>query len=192
MNKIASALLLATALVGPSLAASTSAVAAGNEFYISIQGQKQGKFRGESVRKGQETKIVGLALDYSVKSPRDSASGQATGKRQHSPVTITKEWGAATPQLFQALVTNETLPVVLFEFVRPGKGGAEEIFQVVKLTNAQILAVSHHTGAAPLPETKRAANEMLGLEDISFTFDKIEMENKLAGTSSSDTVDRTP
>ena len=29
-----------------------------------------------------------------VVAPRDVASGQASGKRQHSPVTITKEWGA--------------------------------------------------------------------------------------------------
>jgi hypothetical protein len=29
---------------------------------------------------------------YSVKSPRDAASGQATGKRQHGAITITKEW----------------------------------------------------------------------------------------------------
>ncbi len=36
---------------------------------------------------------------YTVKGPRDSASGQATGKRQHGPVTFVKEWGAATPQL---------------------------------------------------------------------------------------------
>lgn len=36
---------------------------------------------------------------YRVTSPRDSASGQASGKRQHRPVTFIKEWGAATPQL---------------------------------------------------------------------------------------------
>ena len=34
-----------------------------------------------------------------VVSPRDSASGMATGKRQYAPVRITKEWGAASPQL---------------------------------------------------------------------------------------------
>ena len=28
-----------------------------------------------------------------------AASGQASGKRMHKPVTIVKEWGAATPQL---------------------------------------------------------------------------------------------
>ena len=36
---------------------------------------------------------------YQVKGPRDAASGQASGKRQHRPITIVKEWGAATPQL---------------------------------------------------------------------------------------------
>ena len=36
-----------------------------------------------------------------VPNPRDSASGQATGKRQHKPVTITKEWDAASPQLMK-------------------------------------------------------------------------------------------
>ena len=36
---------------------------------------------------------------YQVKGPRDSASGQSSGKRQHRPVTFVKEWGAATPQL---------------------------------------------------------------------------------------------
>jgi len=37
--------------------------------------------------------------EYSVKSPRDAASGQASGKRMHKPITITKEWGPATPML---------------------------------------------------------------------------------------------
>lgn len=37
---------------------------------------------------------------YYVKSPRDTSSGQATGKRTHHPVTFVKEWGASTPQLY--------------------------------------------------------------------------------------------
>ncbi len=34
-----------------------------------------------------------IALDYTVLSPRDAASGQATGKRMHKPLMITKELG---------------------------------------------------------------------------------------------------
>lgn len=35
---------------------------------------------------------------YEVK-PRDSTSGMASGKRMHKPLTVIKEWGAASPQL---------------------------------------------------------------------------------------------
>jgi hypothetical protein len=36
--------------------------------------------------------LTGLYF-YSVKSPRDAASGMASGKRMHKPFTVTKEWG---------------------------------------------------------------------------------------------------
>jgi hypothetical protein len=48
---------------------------------------------------------------YQVKSPRDSASGQATGKRMHKPMTIVKEWGAATPQLMAIKPTYDVKKV---------------------------------------------------------------------------------
>ena len=35
----------------------------------------------------------------SIVSPRDAASGLPTGKRMHKPMTIVKEWGAASPKL---------------------------------------------------------------------------------------------
>jgi len=38
-----------------------------------------------------------LALEYAIVSPRDMASGQASGKRQHGAVTIHKEISRAAP-----------------------------------------------------------------------------------------------
>lgn len=43
------------------------------------------------------------AADFTVK-PREAASGQASGKRMHKPVTFIKEWSAATPKLAQLRV----------------------------------------------------------------------------------------
>jgi hypothetical protein len=40
-----------------------------------------------------------MNFEHEVKSPRDVATGQASGKRQHGSIKIVKEWGAATPQL---------------------------------------------------------------------------------------------
>jgi hypothetical protein len=40
--------------------------------------------------------ILTIAMAFAVAAPC-IALGQATGKRIHKPVTILKEWGAATP-----------------------------------------------------------------------------------------------
>ena len=39
--------------------------------------------------------------------PRDSATGMPTGKRQHGSITITKEWGPASPGLSAARPTYD-------------------------------------------------------------------------------------
>ncbi|MBS1902473.1 MAG: hypothetical protein JSS75_02060 [Bacteroidetes bacterium] len=41
----------------------------------------------------------GQASGKMATAPRDVATGQASGKRQHKPITIVKEWGASSPQL---------------------------------------------------------------------------------------------
>ena len=56
---------------------------AGN-IYCTVVGVKQGKFTGDGVH-GGSTEIPVYALTQEVKVPYDAASGQATGKRQHSP-----------------------------------------------------------------------------------------------------------
>ena len=49
---------------------------------------------------------------YDVKSPRDSASGLPTGKRQHGTVTIVKEWSASSPML-KVTISDQNAPLVL-------------------------------------------------------------------------------
>jgi hypothetical protein len=39
------------------------------------------------------------AVTQAYLAPRDRASGQATGKRQHKPITVIKEWDKSTPLL---------------------------------------------------------------------------------------------
>lgn len=137
------------------------------EFYVTIEGTKQGKLKGDSKKKAHKDAIVGLAFEYAVTSPRDAGSGQATGKRQHSPIVITKRWGAATPQLYQALITNEVLKSVLIEFVKVNSAGKEYVYHTIKLTNAAVVSIEQYAN----PEDHE-------LEDVSFVCQKIEIENK--------------
>ncbi len=147
------------------------------EFYVSIEGSKQGKFKGESKRKAHKDKIVGLQFDYSVDVPHEAGSGMATGKRKHSPVKLVKRWDAATIQIFQACVTGETLKSVLFEFVRAGPKGTESLFYTVKLTNARIVSIRQMAGI-PREGVDSDSHE---LEEVSFTFQKIELQYTSGG-----------
>ncbi|MDX6453191.1 MAG: type secretion system secreted protein Hcp [Gaiellaceae bacterium] len=110
---------------------------------VAITGKKQGAFGP----------ITLSGISHEIVSPRDAASGLPTGKRQHKPITITKEWGPSTPLLLNALTTNESLTSVLIGLLRDGKPIA-----TVKLTNASVSNYVSH-----------------GLtESWSFTYQKIE------------------
>ncbi|MEJ7830486.1 MAG: type VI secretion system tube protein TssD [Segetibacter sp.] len=151
------------------------------EFYVSIEGTKQGKFKGESAREAWKGKIPALGFHYEVKSPRDTASGLATGKRQHQPVTIIKRWDGSSPQLFQALVTNELLKTVFFEFIRTNNNGEEQVYYTIKLTNASVISYE-----PSINQQNALSPEVYETEEVSFTFQRIEIENKLAKTVATD------
>jgi type VI secretion system secreted protein Hcp len=63
--------------------------------YLTIRGVKQGTFKGGSPHHDDWIEV--LSFTYSVESPRDASTGQASGKRQYSPIKIVKEWGAGSP-----------------------------------------------------------------------------------------------
>jgi type VI secretion system secreted protein Hcp len=158
------------------------------EFYVSIEGTKQGKFKGESPREQWKEKFPGLSYSHQIQSPRDVATGQASGKRQHGPITVTKEWGPSSPQIFQALVTNEVLKSVLFEFIHTTPDGAEEVYQTIKLTNATVCSAQYLTGTGESAGSAKTQStyDTHELEQISFTYQKIEMEHLPGKTSASD------
>src|SRR5262249_49700150 len=112
-------------------------------------------------------------------SPRDPATGLPTGKRQHHAITFVKNWGAATPQVFQALVNNETLKTVLFEFSRADPTGKEFVFQTVTLTNASVSGVKEYT-----QPNARGGTDNFDL--VSLTFQKIEITNNDGKTTATD------
>jgi type VI secretion system secreted protein Hcp len=112
---------------------------------MSVTAQKQGAFGP----------IVVSGITHEITSPRDPASGLPTGKRQHQPITITKELDKTTPLLLNAFVDNENLTSVVIGIE---ENGAQ--VETIKLTNANVQHyVTHGT-----------------TEEWSFTYQKIEWE----------------
>jgi type VI secretion system secreted protein Hcp len=162
------------------------------QLHVSIKGSKQGQFKGEGTQARRKDKwIPSLGFEYEIKTPRDIATGQPSGKRQHSPITIVKEWGAATPQIFTALVNNEVLSEVLFEFVKTNQNGEEYVFHKIKLTDGSVSHIKQFTGSDASAEGATTAKhggagKMFEMEAVSFTFHKIEVENVDGKTSAMD------
>ncbi len=119
--------------------------------------------------------MPGLAFHYSVASPRDAASGMATGRRTHQPVSFVKEWGAATPQFQQAMITNESFKSVLFEFLKVNDNGEEYVFHTIKLGTALITEIQQYID--PVSTSGNVGGDTGPLEKISFNFQRIEITN---------------
>ena len=160
-------------------------LAAASSFDVTIEGTKQGRFKGERGR----DKIAGLAFHYDVKSPRDAATGMASGKRQQGAVTFTKAIDSSSPQIFQALVGNEALKSVLFEFRNTSADGQEQVFYQITLTNAAISEVEQYVGMSGLvtADAKHSgASDSSPLEDVSLTFQRIEVASMVGKTMAAD------
>lgn len=140
---------------------------------MKVTGSKQGVFKGDDVtldRRGVGL-IVLSGYQFELVSPRDAASGQATGKRQYKPLTITHELGGSSPQFLAAASTNENLSSVVINFYRSDPSGKDVNYYRVTLTNASISDVRQYTGNSSV------------LEDVSFTFQKVEQSDLVAKTT---------
>src|SRR4051812_12361848 len=145
-------------------------------FRVTLKGRKQGTLKGDDPEHPDQ--IVGLNFVNHILSPRDPATGQASGRRVHSPIVFTKEWGAASPQIYQALITNEVLTSVVFAFVSVLPDGTEGTYFLIQLTNAVVVEVRQYIGSAP-----GEANITRELEDISLVYQTISIEDRIANTS---------
>jgi type VI secretion system secreted protein Hcp len=165
-----------------------------DNIYVSVKGTKQGQFKGDALRQNLPDKMVARKFFYEVTSPRDAATGMVSARRQHKPVVITKEWGAASPQFFQALVGSEPLTEVLIDFVGTDpKSGQEILTHRFRLTNAAVTSIVHimeEPGSAGAAGTAKHATGIgqPHLEQISLSFQRIDLEDLIGKTVAFDDI----
>lgn len=104
---------------------------------LTIKGKKQGDFKGGSKKKDRKNTIDVWDTNYKTVSPRDIASGQASGRRQHNPLVVYAEIeGGAPIQIWNALLNNETLSPVKLDFWRSNPDGKQSIYYTIELKDA--------------------------------------------------------
>lgn len=152
-------------LLAASMLLNASAFGQGSALYLKVKGSKQGDIKGDATEKGKEGLIQVITFQQEVSSPRDAATGQASGKRQHKPLLIIKQIDKSSPLLMAALVKNENLPEVTLSIYRPSakSAGTNELWYTIEMKEVLISGIS----------TTWDAEKKQSREEVSFTYQKI-------------------
>ncbi|HQX82926.1 MAG TPA: type VI secretion system tube protein TssD [Vicinamibacterales bacterium] len=155
--------------------------------YLKLKGQQTGDIKGGVIKKGREGRIAVIAVSHEIVSPRDVATGQATGKRQHKPFVITKEIDQSSPRLYGALANNEVMTEWELQFWAPqnigvGPSGEAVLRYTVTLTSASIASIAFRMANNKDSELANRAE----YEEIAFTYQAIEWNWKLGNVAMTD------
>jgi type VI secretion system secreted protein Hcp len=114
-------------------------------FYLQIA-----EIPGGCQEKKHEKQILLTGFEYQLVSPRDVATGQASGKRVHYPVEVAGRVDKGTPLLFKAVAENQQLKSVKIHCFKAAddasgtKQGDTEIY-TVDMTNGRVSRFKHFT-----------------------------------------------
>ena len=136
---------------------------------------------GPETRAERERSIRVIAASHEVLSPRDASTGMLTGRRQHTPFTITKEEDKSSPELRRLFSRDERIGVCLLEFWQSTRFGAERHYSVL-LQNAVISAIRFEMLNIQYPENRRHKER----EHISFIYETINWETPSGSAAQDD------
>jgi type VI secretion system secreted protein Hcp len=159
-------------------------------FYVYLKGSKSGAIKGGVTQKGREDSSLAHWYECALETPTDKMTGYSAGKRIHAPLKILKEIDKATPLIYQMACNNEVLTSVILKFWKVGTGkigtqGTETQHFTITLTNARINALRQHT-PEHASDAAGASKSTYEVEEVSFTFQKIDMVWTDGGISASD------
>lgn len=137
MNTLTHVLAVATSLLGARFSTLT------DNAYLKFS---NGELRNPAVASGQyrasiDPRSVTDLLNtksMTIVSPRDPASGQATGKRTHKPLRARMYYDQAIP-LAKALARNKNVGELRLTLFRPAAKGHEELYFTITLQNATLM-----------------------------------------------------
>lgn len=150
--------------------------------YLRLSGKAQGEIKGSVTQAGREDSIMVIAFSHEVVAPRDPASGLPTGKRQHKPITVTKEIDKSSPLLMNLLVNNEQVTKWELRFWQPSPTGQEVQHFTVELENASVSSVRVEMLNNKYPENMNHRER----EHVSFCYQKITWTWMDGGITASD------
>lgn len=128
----------------------------------------EGESTQHSLNRAESIECV--SFSHAVTTAREAASGLASGRRQYSPLKITKRIDASSPLLYKALVENQRIDGE-FRFFRPSPSGDGQTqqFYTIAITDGRIAGIEQ-TSETTLNPAQSVAPPM---EEVTFVFHTI-------------------
>lgn len=150
--------------------------------YVAMDGSimNLGKGKVHAMRHGSI--LVSPGNLYAISTPRDTSTGQGSGKRQYEPITIVKEVDIASPLLFSAAANHKVFATLKLNFVKTSPQGITRPCFTITLTDAALVDYTRN----PFLSKPRKSGHTHELEEFALTFQKIEVSYTGGGVSNSD------
>ena len=132
------------------------------DVFLAVVGKRQGQIKGECRAVGHVDEIAALTWQWGMSSPSAIGSTQATRRRVHEELVVTKHLDAASTRLMNALATNEELKSVKLSLRKVG--ASKDDFFTIELEAGRVSDLhveSDDSGGV--------------LEIVKFAFQKIEV-----------------
>jgi len=144
----------------------------GSRVLVKVKAQRQGAIRGTT----QDGSFSAWEFKWGVRSPRDAATKQPSGVRQFKSLSFRKAIDAASPQLMQALVSNEVLDEVRVQIfsAQAGPNGAAAVNETIVFKNC---------GVAAMDQDSEDSSDA-----VTLVFESFQLVNEPGATSAADSI----
>ena len=175
--------ILLTVVVLVCFVAGVSAVSAAG-IWVSAKGFKQGVISGGGTGL-HAAEFAALSMDFEVAVP--SMGGLvATGKPLYKPIRLYRALDAASVKLFESMTIGELVDPVVISVWGPTPGGTEQIKYQITLGKARVSGIRYLSAYSPGAPSVEFSTVGGIIEEVSLTFDKIEMTHPPTGVTAMD------
>ena len=113
------------------------------DIFLELAGKKTGPVKGEAKSKECQSQIEVYKAGFSVKSPEDAATRQATGKAELEDFSFEMPVSIATPAIFSMVTSNEQLKCCKFRYRKAsGTAGTTYVYMMITLDKARIVSIT--------------------------------------------------
>ncbi|MBY4839985.1 type VI secretion system tube protein TssD [Pantoea sp. DY-5] len=98
--------------------------------------------RGGSDVMHREGSIELRGVQHLLSIPTDNNTGKLTGTRQHAPFIFEKEIDSASPYLYKAVATGQTLKEAEIKWYRISDAGQEEEYFNILMEGVKVISIS--------------------------------------------------